>query len=290
VQQKTIAIVGFGDLGERLSSLLLAPKWRCFGLRRNAGAVPAGVEGIAIDLQDAPSLRVLERLQPHALVIALSPQDRSAAGYKAGFADAMTGIVSGLGEHRPERAFFVSAEASGAWINEDSPTAGQDPHVMAILSAERQFLDAMDGGVVLRAGGLYGQGPGPLLKRVAAGKLTPAAPLRYANRIHRDDVAGFMAFGLEDTARLAAPIINLVDDVPAPLQETEAWLCAQLSQPYEPPALESAPMDVAHKRIANAWLHASGYTLQYPDYRAGYGAVIQRWMAHSEREDGLDLH
>ncbi|MDP5069306.1 MAG: epimerase [Congregibacter sp.] len=295
MQQKTIAIVGFGDLGERLSSLLFAPKWRCYGLRRTAGAVPAGVEGIAVDLQDARSRRVRERLQPEVLVIALSPEDRSAAGYHAGFADAMAAVVAGLGQHRPERAFFVSstrvyAEVNGAWVNEDSATAGQDPHVMAILSAERQFLDAIDAGVVLRAGGLYGQGPGPLLKRVAAGKLTPAAPLRYANRIHRDDVAGFMAFGLEDRARLAAPIINLVDDAPVPLQETEAWLCAQLGQAYEPPALDSAPNDIAHKRITNAWLHASGYTLQYPDYRAGYGAVLQRWMAHSEREDGLDLH
>ncbi|EED31941.1 NAD-dependent epimerase/dehydratase [gamma proteobacterium NOR5-3] len=295
MQRKTIAIVGFGDLGERLCGVLPPAHWRCVGLRRSANAVPAGVESVSVDLRDAHSLRVLERLQPDALVVALSPADRSAAGYQAGFAEAMAGIIAGLGEHRPSRAFFVSStrvysEARGVWIDESSPTADDDPHVMAILRAEQRFLEAVDTGIVLRAGGLYGQGPGPLLKRVAAGKLSPTEPLRYGNRIHRDDVAGFMAAALAGTLTLDARVINLVDDAPAALQEMEAWLCAQLGVPYEPPGPTPASETVAHKRIGNARLHASGYVLQYPDYRTGYGAVLHRWMAHSEREDGLDLH
>lgn len=299
--QKTIAMVGFGDLGERLSARLLAHKWRCFGLRRRADAVTAGVEGVAIDLQDARSLQVLEQLQPDALVVTLSPEDRSAAGYEAGFAAAMAGIVAGLGGHQPQRAFFVSStrvysEARGAWIDEMSATADGDAHVRAILSAERSFLEAIDKGIVLRAAGLYGNGPGPLLKRIAAGKLSPATPLRYGNRIHRDDVAGFMASALEGAITLdgqasgAHRIINLVDDAPVALQEIEAWLCSQLPRPYEPLDAGFAAAPQAHKRIANRSLHASGYALEHPDYRSGYAAVLHRWRSDSEREDSLDFH
>lgn len=295
MQRKTIAIVGFGDLGARLCGLLPPASWRCIGLRRSANAVPAGVESVAVDLRDAHSLRVLERLQPDALVIALSPADRSATGYQQGFAEAMAGIIAGLGEHRPGRAFFVSStrvysEAEGAWVDEGGSTADEDPHAKAILLAEQRFLEGIGTGIVLRAAGLYGNGPGPLLKRVAAGILSPSEPLRYGNRIHRDDVAGFMATALAGKLTLDERIINLVDDAPVALQELEAWFCTQLKMPYQPPSPAMPAETAAHKRIGNARLHASGYTLQYPDYRTGYGAVLHRWMAHSEREDGLDLH
>lgn len=281
MKQKSIAIVGFGDLGERLSGRLRQGQWRCLGLRRRADAVTAPVEGVPIDLLDPGSLQVLDELRPDVLVVTLSPADRSAAGYQAGFAAAMAGIVAGLGGHQPQQAFFVSStrvysEAGGAWIDEASATADQDPHVTAILSAEGSFLRAIDNGIVLRAAGLYGNGPGPLLKRIIAGKLSPAEPLRYGNRIHRDDVAGFMAKAIEGELALGAhasgfnSIINLVDDAPVALQEIEAWLCGQLGRPYEPPAADLAGTPIAHKRIANSCLHASGYALEYPDYRSGY--------------------
>ncbi|EAQ97644.1 NAD(P)H-binding protein [Congregibacter litoralis] len=295
MEKKTIAIIGFGDLGERLSGLLPADTWHCLGLRRTANAVPEGVESIAIDLEDAPSLGVLAQRRPDALVIALSPSDRSAKGYEAGFGDAMAGIVAGLGAHVPERAFFVSStrvysEADGGWVDEDSATAEDDPHVAAILAAERAFLDGVENSVVLRAGGLYGHGPGPLLKRVTSGRLTPASPPRYGNRIHRDDVAGFMAAVLQGQATVDATVINLVDDAPVPLQDVEAWLCRELGVPYAPPGPANYGEAPGHKRIRNGRLHRSGYSLQFPDYRRGYAAVLHRWMAHSEREDGLDLH
>jgi nucleoside-diphosphate-sugar epimerase len=294
MQRETMAIVGFGDLGERLVARLAPARWRCVGLRRNIAALPAAVKGVAVDFCKPASLQILSTLKPEVVVIALTPAQRSAAGYRAGFADAMSTIVNGLGGHRPRQAFFVSStrvysESDGGWIDEDSPVASADPFTGAILAAESRLLDALPGAVVLRAAGLYGHGPGPLLKRVAAGRLTPLKPLKYSNRIHRDDVAGFI------NHCLAAPpsqrIINLVDDAAVAQQEVEAWLCSQLKQAYRPAAADPDPAALpAHKRIRNRRLHDSGFALQYPDYRAGYTEVLHRWMVHSEREDGLDLH
>jgi dTDP-4-dehydrorhamnose reductase len=293
VAQKTIAIVGFGDLGERLAGRLSPDQWQLFGLRRTAHAVPDGVKSVAVDFRDPRSLKVLEQIAPDALVIALTPAERSVDGYRAGFVDAMDAILAGLGVCRPGRAFFISStrvyrERDGGRVDEDGPLNLEDPFARAIIDAERRFLDTLPGSVVLRAAGLYGQGPGPLLKRIAAGRLTPAEPLSFANRIHRDDVAGFITYGLRGT--LARRLYNLVDDAPVPLQEVEAWLCEQIRRPYCPPVADPESAAPVHKRIANTRLHDSGYALEYPDYRAGYAAVVHRWMAHSEREDGLDLH
>lgn len=248
---------------------------------------------MAVDVHDPASLTCLERLAPDALLIALSPGERSIEGYRAGFAQAMRHIVAGLGDHRPQRAFFLSstrvyAEADGGWVDEDSPLAEDDPFARAIIDAERCLLDALASAVVLRAGGLYGHGPGPLLRAVAAGRLRPREPVTYGNRCHRDDVAAALAHMLEHDP--GAAVINLVDDGCVPQQEVEAWLCEQLRRAYEPPAAGVATPPPQHKRVRNARLHATGYDLRFPDYRSGYGEVLRQWVDHSEREDGLDLH
>ena len=66
VSHKNLAMVGFGDLGQRVCRRLRAP-WRALGLRRNADAVPAGVRGIAVDFARAQTLNVLEALAPEGL-------------------------------------------------------------------------------------------------------------------------------------------------------------------------------------------------------------------------------
>jgi len=291
VTTQSLAIVGFGDIGRRVAQRLPS-SWRAVALRRRAGDVPPGVRGIAVDLTVPESLQCLERLAPEALLITLSPAQRSVEGYREGFDRAMASIIDGLGPHRPRHAFFVSstrvyAETAGAWIDEEAPLARDGAQAEAIIDAEERFLAGLPGATVLRAGGLYGHGPGPLLRAVAAGRLRPSAPLIYGNRIHRDDLAAFLVHSLERD--IPDRVINLVDDAPVPQQEVEAWLCRALGRPYDPPPADPRAAAPRHKRIRNARLHRSAYALTYPDYRAGYAGVIARWVEHSEREDGLDL-
>lgn len=273
---QTLAIVGFGDLGERIAGMLPKEQWQCVGFRRRAHLVPVGVKGVAIDFARPETLQILQDTAPDALLIALSPSRRDESGYREGFAEAMQGIVRGLGTHQPRVAYFVSstrvyAENQGAWVDESSRLAEEDAFARHIIDAEKTFLSSLENAVVLRAGGLYGHAEGPLLKRVRDGQLTPMAPLRYANRIHRDDVARFVVTNLQE--KPGASVINLIDDAPVPIQETEAWFCEKLSLAYAPAAGESeAPPQ--GKRIANARLKSTGFELAYADYRAGYEAYL----------------
>lgn len=281
--RRKIAIVGFGDLGERLSGVLRGSRWQCLGLRRRIEALPRDVEGVRVDLADPTSLRVLGEYRPDALLVTLSPTERSEAGYRAGFADAMAAIVGGLAGHQPQRAFFVSstrvyAASDGSWLDEQSPLASSDPFAASIIKAEECFIRGLEKGVILRAAGLYGSTPGPFIRRVLEGRRTPKTPLRYGNRIHRDDVAGFLAYMLD--APFGDRVINLVDDAPVAVQEVEQWLAGQLGCDSEVDEVSSQiaaqPSSVAYKRISNTRLHAAGYALQYPDYRTGYGPVLQK--------------
>ena len=276
--KQTAALVACGDLGVRLAGLLDQQAWRCLGLRRNPGALPAFLEGVAADVTQPGALHVLAQEAPALLLFTPTPVSRDAAGYRAGFADAARNVVDGLDGHVPDLVLLVSstrvyAERDGGWVDESAPLNREEEAARAIVEAEETFLEALPTAVVLRAGGLYGDGPGYLLRRVAAGELTPREPLRFSNRVHRDDVAGFLA--QLATKGAGERIYNVVDDDPASMQEVEAWLCEALGRPYAPPgALPGKPR--GHKRISNRRLRESGYTLRYPDYRAGYSEVLRR--------------
>lgn len=277
MQKKTLAVVGFGELGARLPALL-SNDWDVVGLRRRPERVSAPARGVRVDLADPSSLQVLESIKPDALLITLSPDDRTVEGYIRGFAEAMENIVAGLGDWRPERAYFVSstrvyAESSGGRVAEDSDLAIDDPRARAIIQAETCFAGAIPNSCILRAAGLYSNEPGYLLRRVAGGELSPATPLRVGNRIHREDVVGFIAYSL---AMGAAPaVVNLVDKAAVPIQEVEAWLCKQIGADYSPP--DHGDTVRGHKTIDGARLLETGYTLQYPNYRTGYLAAIESW-------------
>ncbi|MEM9397179.1 MAG: epimerase [Pseudomonadota bacterium] len=273
----TLAVLGYGDLGARVATKLDPERWRCVGFRRNPDKVLPPATGVAVDLAKPGSLLPLRELRPDALLVTLTPSARSEEGYRQGFSLAMASILEGLGGHKPSCSIFVSstrvyAERDGGWVDEDAPLS-EEPQAKAIIAAERQLLEYSKNGIVLRAGGLYSETPGFLVRRITEQQFTAPNPPRYGNRIHRDDVARYIAHCVEE--RPAYPILNLVDDGPVPIQEVEEWLAAQLSVSYEPPK-EAEQNLSAHKRISNARLRASGFELGFPDYRSGYAQALSK--------------
>ena len=149
-----------------------------------------------------------------------------------------------------------------------------------MIAAERALLDSAHRASAIRFAGIYGYPGGRLLERIRRGELSPAQPVRYGNRIHRDDCAGFICHLLEQVAGggSLAPAYNGVDDLPAAQFEVDSWLAAALGVRGEPALtpLSNAPegMSTGHKRCSNRLLHSTGYRLLYPDYRSGYGALL----------------
>ena len=110
-----------------------------------------------------------------------------------------------------------------------------------------------------------------------AGVGCPREPVRYTNRIHRDDGAGILGF-LVERLLAGAPCARLylgVDSLPAPMWEVRHWIAAQLGVALDD-ALPAAPAVRApgSKRVSNRRLLAAGYAFRYPDYRAGYAPLI----------------
>jgi nucleoside-diphosphate-sugar epimerase len=288
MKTNSILFVGCGDLGCRLGSRLLAAGCQVTGQRRNPDHLPAGFRGVAADYTTPGGLDFIAGLAPDYVVATFNPGERSEEGYQRGFTGGAHNLLAGLAGHRPKAIISVSstrvyAERDGGWVDEGSDLARDDPRATAMIAAEQLLLNSPHRASVVRFAGIYGAPGGRLLQRIQRGEISPEHPVRYGNRIHREDCVGFLCHLLECAERGAelAPVYNGVDDLPAAQFEVESWLAAQLGVSVATfGGISSAaktvphPNSTGHKRCSNHLLHASGYELVYPDYRSGYGAVL----------------
>lgn len=281
MSKPTVLVVGCGDLGERVGAILDQGEWQVHAVRRHP---PAGSNALlyrAADYTEQRSLDFAQELRPQFVLATFTPAAPDIEGYQRGFAEAAKNLLAGLGQHRVERLIMVSstrvyAENAGGWIDETAALAQDDERAGAIIQAERSLLESQQPVTVVRLAGLYGAPQGRLVAKVSGGRLSPPGPVRYTNRIHRDDAAGFAAHLLTLATRGAplSRIYNGVDDEPAPAHEVESWLAEALGIRTPAKADVAPSIEVKGKRCSNALLRASGYRLLYPNYRAGYRQVL----------------
>ena len=276
-----IVIAGCGDVGGALAERLRDAGHRVAGLRRRAGLLPAGIEPLAADLADSATLAPLGARHVDLVVVTSAAGRFEEAHYRRVYVEGLANLLAAL--RGTPRVLLASStgvyhQHRGEWVDEDSPA---EPRVFSgrvLLEAEallRQRVGAH--GTVVRFGGIYGPGRERLLREVAAGIGCPREPVRYTNRIHRDDCAGILQFLAERAlgGETLAPLYLGVDSEPAPMWEVRHWIAAELGVALDDAAGGAqggrAP---GSKRCSNRRLLEAGYALRYPDFRAGYAPLI----------------
>jgi nucleoside-diphosphate-sugar epimerase len=274
-------------LGIALGLRLSVAGWAVTGLRRHPEALPAGIRPIAADLADPASLAVLRGQRFDHVVLAGAPGGFDEAAYRRVYVDGVRNLL-GVLEGEPGVLMVGSTgvyhQEDGSWVDEDSATEPRGFSGRALLEGEAALRDlAGDRASVLRLGGIYGPGRLRLISEVRAGVGCPREPVRFTNRIHRDDAAAILQFLLEKRAagQALAPCYLGVDCAPAPMWEVRHWLAEQLGVSLD----DSRPLSDSrggNKRCSNARLLAEGYRFLYPDYRAGYAALLRPVAADGE--------
>lgn len=279
--RRSLLIAGCGDLGQRVGRTLTTLDWQIHAIRRNPDGQLPEFDWYSADHSEPGSLSFVEALRPDFVLATFNPTSRDIAGYWQGFSKAATNLLGSLKGHRPKHIIMVSstrvyAESEGGWVDESAPLSESDERALAIIDAERQFLDSGLPATVVRLAGIYGGSSQRLVSRVARGEIAAENPLRYTNRIHREDCAGLLVHLLKmaDQHQAIAPIYNGVDDKPCPAHEVEQWLAQAMGVAATANSQTSRSAQVSHKRCSNELLHACGYQLRFPDYRAGYTEVL----------------
>lgn len=272
-----VALIGCGDIGQRLSDELSSERYRFLGLRRSLPEVPNGViDWVQADYLKPETLDVLKEFCPDYLVITLKPTAYSESGYQQGYEQGACNVAAALNGLSPKRIFYVSstrvyAESAGAWVTEDSPLAQKGYAALSLIAAEQTMVQTGLPVTIVRFAGIYDGRAQFYLNRMKQGLWSPPEPKVYTNRIHRDDCAGFLAhlIKMSEQADTVASVYNGSDGSPTPRYELEQYLASR--EGIKPPLQvleDSGPYD--HKRIAHNALQASGYQLKFPSYRDGY--------------------
>lgn len=274
----TVVIAGCGDLGTEVGLRFAALGHRVIGLRRSAEKLPPEIAGQSVDLStNQPSLPADTRL----VVIAMAPDERSAAGYRAVYVDSVRHTLAAVARDCTEvaRVLFVSSTAvygvdDGSWVDELTPTAPATPTALVLREGEEMLLEQMPGATILRLGGIYGPGRTREIDRLRDGSSSISSTPRFTNRIHRDDAAAAILHLLTMRARPESVYVG-VDDCPVQYREVVQFLATSLGVPSPmTDAIPNGPVAVVGKRCRNTRLRESGFDLTYPTFREGYAAVL----------------
>ncbi len=271
-----VLIAGCGDVGNVLATGLLRDGHVVYGLKRDVSTLPEGVLPVRADLLDPATLANLPA-DIDRLVFMPTPASRDAEGYEAIFIRGWKNLWSGL-ENEPERTLLVSSTAvygedEGAIVDEATEPNPSRFNGRLLLEMERLAGTCTKRLVVVRISGIYGPGRDRLIRLAASDGLeVQQVPPAFTNRIHRDDAAAALKHLLEIDEPQG--LYLAADDLPAPRYEVLAWLAA--IQGHEPPKALVAENAGQGKRVSNRRLRESGFVLTYPDYRAGYSAVLEQ--------------
>jgi len=243
------------------------------------------VEAFVFDGTDAPTQLTAALMDAAALLVSVPPDDddpvlRHFVSTVAGAPQLQTIVyLSTIG---------VYGDHSGAWVDEEAPTAPVSDRSRARLAAEQtwQALGARAGKpvAILRLSGIYGPGQNALLQVARGNAKRIDKPGQVFNRVHVEDIA--QAIDAAFTQR-ADGIFNVTDDEPTPQGVPIAYAADLLGvalppeTPFDEAAKTMSPMGLSFygesKRVRNDKLKRTlGLQLRYPSYREGLRALFAR--------------
>jgi len=268
-------------VGSALAERLQRRGWKVYGLRRNATALPDGIEPIAADLTCADKPADWPAKVDY-VVYCPAAGKRDADLYQRLYVEGLQHLLGWVRDSRQTLQFFlqvsstgVYAQTEGEWVTENSPALADSDTSRALIAAEDVALRGGFPASVVRLAGIYGPGRNRLIEQVRSGLYVPAEPPQFTNRIHRDDAAGLLEhlLTLAEQDELLAPCYLGVDDEPASMHEVTSWMAARLGVAL----LDDGPTSgrVGSKRCSNELARESGWAPQYPSYREGYGEMLE---------------
>lgn len=280
--QPHVLIIGLGDLGSAIAQQLLQHNIQVTGVKRSPAEMP-GLTVINADVTQVASLSPLTDLNPHIIIYCVAAGGQTDAQYQAHYVDGLRNVLNTQTANPAlQHVFFVSStrvygQQTDALLSEADPAIPADFGGERLLEGEQLLATCAQGRyqtTVLRLSGIYGPGRLRML-RLAETAQWPEHD-NWSNRIHRDDAAAFTTYLIQKVLA-GESVLNqyiVTDQQPVRQYEVLGWIAQQLHVAVPEVAKWTPEAGLAGKRLDNAAMQASGYQLQYPDYQAGYAALI----------------
>ena len=283
-------IFGCGYLGRRV-----AERWLHAGVqvhvvtRSEANAAVFRAAGYKAMVADVTRPHTLGNLPTVDTVLFAVGYDRSGdKSIEEVYVDGMQNVLTAL-PRAIARLIYISStgvygDASGDWVDEQTPTDPQRPGGKASLAAENLIRDSWfaDRGVLLRLAGIYGPHRVPYRQQLEQGEPLEATENGYLNLIHVDDAAKVVVELSDLRHAIEGPLTYCVSDGnPVVRGEYYREVARQLGTPEPrfvapPPNSPRAARAAADKRVSNSLLLSDlQLTLAYATYREGLAAICR---------------
>ena len=274
-----ILIIGCGDLGTAIATRLFSAGHTLIGVRKSNQLLPSGMQTIQADVTQENALDMLVNIQPNVVIYCVSSGGATDTQYQAAYVQGLKNVLATQANNAHlQHVFFVSStrvygQISDELIDETMPAIPIDFGGERLLDAENVLNALRCKSTKLRLSGIYGAGRLYLVNMAKDYAKWPQEN-HYSNRIHRDDAAGFIAYLTEKAAKnqAVADCYIVTDDMPTPQLEVLSWLANQ--QQIDTSHI-TVPPAKGGKRLINKRLRETGFSLQYPNYQAGYREILQ---------------
>lgn len=286
-----VLIIGCGDLGGEVARQLVKFGIQTTGIKRSEANID-GVTIIKADVTQPASLALIKNIHPNIIIYCVAANAQTDEQYKAQYVDGLRHVLATQSENSVlKHVFFVSSTRVYGQMNAKNMNNLIDESMAAIpidfggerlLEAEHLLKSLPCPHTVLRLSGIYGAGR---LRMINLALSPENWPLKnsWTNRIHRDDAATFIVFlvmkalgksfdkrqVLMDFSIQTCYIVT--DSKPATQYEVLNWIADKLNM-TKPVQVNTAIQ--SGKRLSNQAMLATGFRLQYPDYQAGYQALL----------------
>lgn len=296
-----VLIIGAGYLGLRVAQEATCRGWQVVAARRSkpsdetVRAMPL-VHWHQVDVLDVRQVRTLIHTITgltalDAVFYCVSAGGPSAEQYRAAYHFGLENVIQCL-PHLPRsaRLVFVSSTGvipvdDGQWVDESYPIDPESltPKYRSLFQGEQSVLD-FPGAVVARLSGIYGPGRTRLIQtaRELENQIT-IEEVAWTNRIHVADAARAVLHlaSLDQPSDQPSRLYHVTDSDPAARHEVLAWLHRQctggtITVNHESNGIrktDAADLPESNKRIRNELLLSTGFSLDFPSYREGYGPL-----------------
>ena len=274
-----VLIVGCGDLGVELARHLQAQDFIPIGLRRSFNA-EASFECIQADVTQPDSLSVVSSLNPDFIVYCVAASAQTDENYHQHYVEGLRNVLNALdGAINLKHVFFISStrmygQTTDALLDENAVPQDMDFGGLRLLEAENLLKQAGKSWThsALRLTGIYGPGRNRMLNLAVNSSNWPIQNI-WSNRIHRDDAAAFIVFLIQMLldGQSVQDCYVVTDSRPVSQYEVLHWIASQMGTEV---AIEISAV-VGGKRMSNQRMLSTGFLLKYPDYKAGYLAMLK---------------
>ena len=254
-----ILFIGYGKTSQRLAKQLFP-----HGHQITTISQSAKTDSFATHLlQDVHALNLQQLAPIDTAYVLLAPPESSVAAYQWTYVDSVQPIVAALASHPIKRIIVVSStriygENAGEKIDDNSATLPSDEQGHLLLEMERLYQAAYpEACVIVRPTGIY-TGSSARMQKLA--ETTHHYPnVHWSNRIHIDDLVGFLAFLLHVEHTEKSYICS--NNLPHPLHER----IREMQRAMHLPELVLDSQRQTGKRIFAERMQQSGFRLQHDE-------------------------